>query len=728
MGVCRNSGIKPDGVLTVEEARDNILDVVKDLASMEKNNDAVVSIMHSDTRGIGGDRRVVRRKTFCYFSPNMRDPMENLDIQCFHYEDKEEGGQCLYQKDFPLSDRDLVNETNNGVFSLCVEGKDGKPMESMVINYDCGKENGKGKLEYVGFVKHFSGKDPFEQFNDHLRLGLLMGNCTVCCYDEGYDRPVDKVNWDIHIGNPVPPRFLDREMDEIRKRLEKENKFDYSYGLKERDIVGMTEFKYTTFIDAIDRGGGSPTAIEAFASMFASEEERDRRDEIARENDKITKETVGTLANLLSPVIKDLGLERKGLCQAFNDKRVFFYRNGREYLVIRGKEGRNDDDATLCVSGVLSPGHEKGLRKALETLDNGLVGIKPFNMDDKTVRFAVSNQRVSVVDLDGRQMPAYFALKHDAMKADVYNAIRTELNADGVYGNDFLPSPKRYDVDLYGCLSYHNKHLDVACRHEEMDKVMEELSAENKVEYSYIGKDGRKGMLRDIAGKPHLAVVQDGKTNSIVLKDGNNVPVAEFHSTDDDRFFGIGYDCLPKMEKAFFAKYGKEISAALDKGAEALKDTALMDALREGLSEATRESRREWAINDYMTYGHDAKHIDKEFYDVITDREVFDEVARRRAAEKGKETDVPVNTETKTVSDKAWMRPPSSNRHLTEKQKRLVFVIEKWAKENDIRNGKGYVLSLNRKSDNPQAALNLLVKQAKGYGWGKDRDGNGQDK
>ena len=54
---------------------------------------------------------------------------------------------------------------------------------------------------------------------------------------------------------------------------------------------------------------------------------------------------------------------------------------------------------------------------------------------------------------------------------------------------------------------------------------------------------------------------------------------------------------------------------------------------------------------------------------------------------------------------------------LTRKQESLAKAIEKWAKENDVKNGKGYVLSLNRESKNLQASLNSLVRQAKAKGF-----------
>ena len=64
---------------------------------------------------------------------------------------------------------------------------------------------------------------------------------------------------------------------------------------------------------------------------------------------------------------------------------------------------------------------------------------------------------------------------------------------------------------------------------------------------------------------------------------------------------------------------------------------------------------------------------------------------------------------------------------LSPKQKTLVTAIQKWAKDNDVRNDKGYLLSFNGKSKNPQAALNALVKQAKAKGFVPKQKDNGKE-
>ena len=59
-----------------------------------------------------------------------------------------------------------------------------------------------------------------------------------------------------------------------------------------------------------------------------------------------------------------------------------------------------------------------------------------------------------------------------------------------------------------------------------------------------------------------------------------------------------------------------------------------------------------------------------------------------------------------------------NTKELSDRQLKLVFAIESWAKKNNIRNKRGYILSLNRKNVNQQAALNALLKQAKANGFG----------
>ena len=44
MGICRNSSVRPDRMFTPEEAKESVLNTVKDIVSMEKYNDAVVTI------------------------------------------------------------------------------------------------------------------------------------------------------------------------------------------------------------------------------------------------------------------------------------------------------------------------------------------------------------------------------------------------------------------------------------------------------------------------------------------------------------------------------------------------------------------------------------------------------------------------------------------------------------------------------------------------------------
>ena len=61
---------------------------------------------------------------------------------------------------------------------------------------------------------------------------------------------------------------------------------------------------------------------------------------------------------------------------------------------------------------------------------------------------------------------------------------------------------------------------------------------------------------------------------------------------------------------------------------------------------------------------------------------------------------------------------------LSSKQKVLVTAIQKWAKENDIRNDKGYLLSFNSNTKNPQAAFNALLKQAKEKGFVMQQENN----
>ena len=53
-----------------------------------------------------------------------------------------------------------------------------------------------------------------------------------------------------------------------------------------------------------------------------------------------------------------------------------------------------------------------------------------------------------------------------------------------------------------------------------------------------------------------------------------------------------------------------------------------------------------------------------------------------------------------------------NTKELSDRQLKLVFAIESWAKKNNIRNKRGYILSLNRKNVNQQVALNVLLKQA----------------
>ena len=54
---------------------------------------------------------------------------------------------------------------------------------------------------------------------------------------------------------------------------------------------------------------------------------------------------------------------------------------------------------------------------------------------------------------------------------------------------------------------------------------------------------------------------------------------------------------------------------------------------------------------------------------------------------------------------------------LSKKQQVLAVAIQNWAKENDVRNAKGYLLSFNSNSQNPQASFNLLLNQARERGF-----------
>ena len=717
MGICRNSSVRPDRMFTPEEAKESVLNTVKDIVSMEKYNDAVVTIPCRDKNSFS-EKGFLDRKIYCYYSPDMRNPMESMDIQSFHPEDKETNGQCFYQKDFPLTERDLLGEFNDGRFSLYIEKPGSKTVKSMLIVYDYDKEKKKGQLEYFDFTKNFSQHNPQEQFSDHLRLALLMGNCNARCYDEGYDVPVDKVNWDIHIGNPVPPRLLEQEMEKITKRLEKEEKFEYSFELKEQDIVKMTEFRYVSSVEGIEQGRGS-TSVDLFASIFASDEEKKERELQAEKNKKTMQGVIANVVNNgLSSVIQEMGLERKSLSAAFDTQSVYFYRKDREFLVIRKKENMNDRENGLYISGVLLPENEKKLRDVLLSLDNEKMGIQGFRISDD-IKIS-ENRRNTVLDLDGRQMPAYYEQRYASMKEAAYDVIKKETAEKGEYDHSGLFPSLDKPVRLYGdSLTYHSKDLSVDTHFAMIQKIKSELMDENKVEYSHIGSENRKGMLRDIAGKPHLQLIQDENTNAVILKDKDNMPVLTLNSTEKDKFYEIGFTHLLKLERNVFDKYKKEIETVLENKGE--KDVSLVSALQKGISDATREIRREWAVEDYMTYRLGENRIGKEFHDVITDKEVFAIAEQRKNTEKEA---VQENTTDRSNEQTAV----SYTKTLTAKQNRMAFAIEKWAKENNIRNKKGYLLSLNRKSENQQAALNLLVKQAKANGWGKEKNDAQQTK
>ena len=83
-------------------------------------------------------------------------------------------------------------------------------------------------------------------------------------------------------------------------------------------------------------------------------------------------------------------------------------------------------------------------------------------------------------------------------------------------------------------------------------------------------------------------------------------------------------------------------------------------------------------------------------------REGFDGWRRELSADKG----MPVKGNGKDAFDR-----------LTVKQRTLVRAIRKWVRANDVRNDKGYPLSFNNASENPQAALNAFVVQAKAKGF-----------
>ena len=115
------------------------------------------------------------------------------------------------------------------------------------------------------------------------------------------------------------------------------------------------------------------------------------------------------------------------------------------------------------------------------------------------------------------------------------------------------------------------------------------------------------------------------------------------------------------------------------------------------------------------------------YNEVVVGRKLSVESEGKELKEKGAEAKA---VEAKTAEAKeADGKGYNAFRLLSPKQRVLATAIREWAKENDIRNDKGYLLSFNGKSKNPQASLNSLVKQAKAKGFvmrqqGKD---NGKD-
>ena len=65
---------------------------------------------------------------------------------------------------------------------------------------------------------------------------------------------------------------------------------------------------------------------------------------------------------------------------------------------------------------------------------------------------------------------------------------------------------------------------------------------------------------------------------------------------------------------------------------------------------------------------------------------------------------------------------------LTEREVDAIDLIEKWAKENNIRNSKGYVLSYYASTERPKYAFTALLKEAKSKGFSFEKANRGMQR
>ena len=683
MGICRNSNVILNDELTPEEAKKKILFAIKSLASFEGNENMVYALPHNVTSSFMHDDEVEHKTAFCYFSPAMRNSINHMDVQ-MHYDDKnyeKEGRQSLFQADYPLDEKVLKDKENEGMFDVYIETAGTKePKGSLLILYHPDSATEKGKLEFYDFTKDFAGKKATDQYEEHLKLALLTGNCRACCSDEP---PISKLHWDITVGKPVPPRFLNRELKKIKTHLAKEKKFDYSYELKKKDLVKMIEFKYHTRIDGI-KSNGMGGISQMVTTMFASPEKKRQMSEQANANYELRKKAMNGMIVDLKSTLDELGLKPVTLSKAFDEDTVHLYRNEREYLVISGKESNRDSEHHIYVAGDLSPEHEEKLTASLDALDAKKIGISPFDLaHDKDNQFS-SNIRKEVLDIEVAQLPAYYELFHNQLKQNYYDDALARTQKEGYAA--YLSDSKHFDVNLAGeFLTVEGTDSIHTIRENEAKKVREELIAENKLEYSY----GKKNLLRAIKGKTHLRFNEEEKT--VVLCDGKNKPLMEFGTNSQKPVYAVGSDNFLEMENRFLTDYKVEIDQ-LQKGkaTQEMKDT-----LEDSFSHLTKQMRQDWCITEYMSRGFS----DYYFSDVFTKEEIASRIEEYKTAEAKK----------------------NPQKELSSAQIKLAKFLEKRFEEAHKKNPKIPALKYEEKPYRAQSSLNSYVYQAKKYGVYRDK-------
>ena len=528
-----------------------------------------------------------------------------------------------------------------------------------------GTENGNYKLELMDSKKFFAKGEELEDFGEHIKIALKIGNCRATSYDESYSEPVDKENWNIIVKKPVPDFAIEKEYQRIVKELEKGNKNIVSdYQFNEKDIPLVTSVRYCFDVEGLEDdslSGINKLCYAMTGKYIKNEEEEDR--------EKIRETALDNINKLFSDKLEEMGFNKE-TTPIFRSSEIVTYSKGNEYICIHSRKDLGSHDG-IYIDGKLSSETAKDFDSFVQNLDliqNKELTPCVLNTDRTKIK--------TVYNIDSEYVKQLYQNKEEKIKKWICDKFVSKND------NRFVPEDSVCNVEgetVEGNLREMFLHSDMVIPYNAKNSIEEKCLVDDIIKNTYnkLFEENRLEINRDAKGDFYVAVVTPQKdyyvTNnidSVFIKSPKNEVVMEFNKEDINCNMKInkGFNTwfIPKNfdMKGFIDQNRKDLDLFQKKGEEKLK-TNVQTSLGKALNACYEKPKKQ-----------------KE------------------------------NTEVKIIG-----------KPLTEAQWKLIDAVEKWAEENKVMAKNGKPIQFNRETINPQAHLRMVLKQAKENGFkGNEKD------